>query len=173
MKRQFTTLQDGIKNALKDLNNDEVLECTKKYAEVERSKDYFYKCAEGKDHDIHHKYSLALDIACIKKEKGPSMLKAHEAMIEKYFDRNPDTTSAEMTLYLGQLMEDVGRLTSTVVSGLEDGTLSQAEQKDIKNAIKKAEMEYNIGEIILIQNSDIPQLDVVKLNSQANKGGLE
>tara|TARA_B100001250_G_C19411440_1_gene619259 strand:- start:109 stop:573 length:465 start_codon:yes stop_codon:yes gene_type:complete len=139
MKKEFNNIQDGIRDALKVLTDEEVMEATKKYAGVERNKDYFYKCAEGKAHDIHHKYSLALDIACIKKEKGPSMLKAHEAMIEKYFDRNPNTTSAEMTLYLGQLMEDVGRLTSTVVSGLEDGTLSQAEQKDIKNAIKKAE----------------------------------
>ncbi len=139
MKKEFNNIQDGIRDALKVLTDEEVMEATRTYAGVERNKDYFYKCAEGKAHDIHHKYSLALDIACIKKEKGPSMLKAHEAMIEKYFDRNPDTTSAEMTLYLGQLMEDVGRLTSTVVSGLEDGTLSQAEQKDIKNAIKKAE----------------------------------
>ncbi len=139
MKKEFNNIQDGIRDALKVLTDEEVVEATKKYTGVERNKDYFYKCAEGKAHDIHHKYSLALDIACIKKEKGPSMLKAHEAMIEKYFDRNPNTTSAEMTLYLGQLMEDVGRLTSTVVSGLEDGTLSQAEQKDIKNAIKKAE----------------------------------
>jgi len=139
MKKQFITIQDGIKDALKVLNDDEVLEATKKYAGVAKNKAYFYKCAEGKAHDIHHKYSLALDIACIQKEKGPSMLKAHEAMIEKYFDKNPDTTAEEMTLYLGQLMEDVGRLTSTVVSGLEDGTLSQAEQKDIKVAITKAE----------------------------------
>ncbi len=139
MKKQFITIQDGIKDALKVLNDDEVLEATKKFAGVAKNKAYFYKCAEGKAHDIHHKYSLALDIACIQKEKGPSMLKAHEAMIEKYFDKNPDTTAEEMTLYLGQLMEDVGRLTSTVVSGLEDGTLSQAEQKDIKVAITKAE----------------------------------
>ena len=139
MKKQFITIQDGIKDALKVLNDDEVIEATKKYAGVAKNKAYFYKCAEGKAHDIHHKYSLALDIACIQKEKGPSMLKAHEAMIEKYFDKNPDTTAEEMTLYLGQLMEDVGRLTSTVVSGLEDGTLSQAEQKDIKVAITKAE----------------------------------
>ena len=139
MKKQFITIQDGIKDALKVLNDDEVLEATKTFAGVAKNKAYFYKCAEGKAHDIHHKYSLALDIACIQKEKGPSMLKAHEAMIEKYFDKNPDTTAEEMTLYLGQLMEDVGRLTSTVVSGLEDGTLSQAEQKDIKVAITKAE----------------------------------
>ena len=87
----------------------------------------------------------------MKFEKAPSMLKAHEAMIAKYFDRNPNTTAKEMTLYLGQLMEDVGRLTSTVVTGLEDGALNQAEQKDIKIAIKKAEqsivqLKKRIGE---------------------------
>ena len=48
-------------------------------------------------------------------------------------------------------MEDVGRLTRTVVEGLEDGTLSQAEQRDIKNAIKKTEqsivqLKKRIGE---------------------------
>ena len=139
MKKQFISIQDGIKDALKVLSDEEVIAATKQYAGVSKNKAYFYKCAEGKAHDIHHKYSLALDIACIRKEKGPSMLKAHEAMIEKYFDKNPNTTAEEMTLYLGQLMEDVGRLTSTVVTGLEDGTLSQAEQKDIKLAINKAE----------------------------------
>tara|TARA_B100000686_G_C16704313_1_gene925318 strand:- start:914 stop:1378 length:465 start_codon:yes stop_codon:yes gene_type:complete len=139
MKKQFYTLQDGIKNALKDLSEEEILDATKTYAGVAKNKAYFYKCAEGKAHDIHHKYALALDIACIRKEKTPSMFKAHEAMIEKYFNENPNTTRKEMTLYLGQLMEDVGRLTSTVVTGLEDGTLTQAEQKDIKVAIKKAE----------------------------------
>ena len=36
-------------------------------------------------------------------------------------------------------MEEVGQLTTTVVKSLEDETLSQAEQKDIRAAIKKAE----------------------------------
>ena len=58
---------------------------------------------------------------------------------------------ARCHLYLGQLMEDVGRLTRTVVEGLEDGTLTQAEQKDIKEAIKKTEqsivqLKKRIGE---------------------------
>ena len=53
-------------------------------------------------------------------------------MIARYFEKTPNTTTAELTLYLGQVMEDVGRLTGTVVSGLEDGTLTQAEQKEIK-----------------------------------------
>ena len=79
------------------------------------------------------------------------MLKAHEAMIARYFEKTPNTTTAELTLYLGQVMEDVGRLTGTVVSGLEDGTLTQAEQKEIKDAIKKTEesivkLKRRIGE---------------------------
>ena len=79
------------------------------------------------------------------------MLKTHESLIAKYFEKTPGTTTAELTLYLGQLMEDVGRLTRTVVEGLEDGTLSQAEQRDIKNAIKKTEqsivqLKKRIGE---------------------------
>ena len=132
MKKQFTTIEEGIKSALKDLDANEVAEATKNYAGVAKQKNYFYKCSEGKGHNIHHKYSVALDIACIKKDKAPSMLKTHEAMIARYFEKTPGTTTAELTLYLGQLMEDVGRLTRTVVEGLEDVTLTQAEQKDIK-----------------------------------------
>ena len=151
MKKQFTTIEEGIKSALKDLDAEEVKKATKDYAGVEKKKDYFYKCTEGKGHNIHHKYSVALDIACIKKDKAPSMLKTHESLIAKYFEKTPGTTTAELTLYLGQLMEDVGRLTRTVVEGLEDGTLSQAEQRDIKNAIKKTEqsivqLKKRIGE---------------------------
>ena len=151
MKKKFNSIEDGIKNALKDLSEDEILYATKKYAGIAKKKDYFYKCSEGKGHNIHHKYSIALDIACINKDKGPSMLKAHEAMIARYFEKTPNTTTAELTLYLGQVMEDVGRLTGTVVSGLEDGTLTQAEQKEIKDAIKKTEesivkLKRRIGE---------------------------
>ena len=151
MKKQFTTIQEGIKSALKDLEANEVAEATKNYAGVAKQKNYFYKCSEGKGHNIHHKYSVALDIACIKKDKAPSMLKTHEAMIARYFEKTPGTTTAELTLYLGQLIEDVGRLTRTVVEGLEDGTLTQAEQKDIKEAIKKTEqsivqLKKRIGE---------------------------
>ena len=43
-------------------------------------------------------------------------------------------------------MEDVGRLTRTVVEGLEDGTLTQAEQKDIKEAIKNRTVNSSIKE---------------------------
>ena len=48
-----------------------------------------------KGHNIHHKYSVALDIACIKKDKAPSMLKTHESLIAKYFE-NTGTTTAEL-----------------------------------------------------------------------------
>ena len=137
--KKFNSLQEGIKNSIKDLSEVEIMKSTKIHAGVERKKSHFYKCAEGKDHDIHHKYSVALDIACIQKDKPPSMLKAHEAMIAKYFEKTPNTTTQEITLYLGQIMEEVGRLTSTVVSGFEDGILSQAEQKEIRIAIKKTE----------------------------------
>ena len=71
MKKQFISIQDGIKDALKVLSDEEIIAATKQYAGVSKNKAYFYKCAEGKAHDIHHKYSLALDIACIRKEKGP------------------------------------------------------------------------------------------------------
>ena len=70
----------------------------------------FTNVAKEREHNIHHKYSVALDIACIKKDKAPSMLKTHEAMIARYFEKTPGTTTAELTLYLGQLMEDVWKI---------------------------------------------------------------
>ena len=67
MKKTFYSIQDGIKSTLKDLDDKEVLEATSKYAGVQKNKKHFYKCAEGNAYDIHHKYSVALDIASIKK----------------------------------------------------------------------------------------------------------
>lgn len=139
MKKTFYSIQDGIKSTLKDLDDKEVLEATSKYAGVQKNKKHFYKCAEGNAYDIHHKYSVALDIASIKKGKIPSMLKAHEAMIEEYFVDTDNTTNQEITFYLGQIMEEIGALTKSVVGGLEDGILTQAEKNDIKKSIKKAE----------------------------------
>ena len=80
-----------------------------------------------------------MDIKCLEKGMAPSMLKAQEAMINQYFESTDNTSNQEITFYLGQIMEEVGQLTTTVVRGLEDETLSQAEQKDIRSAIKKTE----------------------------------
>ena len=67
------------------------------------------------------------------------MLKAHEAMIEEYFVDTDNTTNQEITFYLGQIIEEIGALTKSVVGVLEDGILTQAEKNDIKKSIKKAE----------------------------------
>tara|TARA_Y100001935_G_C16864119_1_gene294642 strand:+ start:24 stop:485 length:462 start_codon:yes stop_codon:yes gene_type:complete len=139
MKKSLYTLQDGIKSTLKDLNDSEVNETTKIFAGVQKNKKHFYKCAEGGSYDIHHKYSVALDIASLKKGKIPSMLKAHEAMIDNYFSDNKNTTTQEINYYVGQVMKEIGSLTNSVVGGLEDGILTQAEKNEIKKAIKSAE----------------------------------
>ena len=44
MKKKFNSIEDGIKNALKDLSEDEILSATKKYAGIAKKKDYFYIC---------------------------------------------------------------------------------------------------------------------------------
>ena len=139
MVKKFNTLQDGIKSAIKDLTEAEIFETTRKYAGVARDRKYFYKLGDDNQHDIHHKYSVALDIACVQKNKIPSMFKAHEAMIEKYFESTDGTSNQEITFYLGQIMEEVGQLTTTVVEGMDDGIITQGEQKEIRLAIKKTE----------------------------------
>ena len=139
MKKSLYTLQDGIKASLKDLDEDDVSQSTKEYAGVKKDKKHFYKCAEGGSYDIHHKYSVALDIASLKKGKVPSMLKSHEAMIDSYFSDTQNTTTQEINYYVGQVMKEIGSLTNSVVGGIEDGVLTQAEKNDIKKAIKKAE----------------------------------
>ena len=139
MVKKFNTLQDGIKSSIKDLTEAEIFETTRKYAGVARDRKYFYKLSDDNQHDIHHKYSVALDIACVQKNKIPSMFKAHEAMIEKYFESTDGTSNQEITFYLGQIMEEVGQLTTTVVEGMDDGIITQGEQKEIRLAIKKTE----------------------------------
>ena len=41
MKKQFTTIEEGIKSALKDLDANEVAEATKNYAGVAKQKIIF------------------------------------------------------------------------------------------------------------------------------------
>ena len=67
------------------------------------------------------------------------MLKSHEAMIDSYFSDTQNTTTQEINYYVGQVMKEIGSLTNSVVGGIEDGVLTQAEKNDIKKAIKKAE----------------------------------
>ena len=73
-----------------------------KICRYSQKKDYFYKCSEERA-QCHHKYQL-LDIACINKDKGPSMLKAHEAMIARYL-KKLQHNNCRINLYLG--IEDV------------------------------------------------------------------
>ena len=67
------------------------------------------------------------------------MLKAHEAMIDSYFTDTQNTTTQEINYYVGQVMKEIGSLTNSVVDGIEDGVLTQAEKNEIKKAIKSAE----------------------------------
>ena len=139
MIKKFISIEEALKSCLSDLNDNEIRQATKEHAGVEKDKAHFYRCSdENKQHDIHHKYSLALDIACVIKGKLPSMLKAHEAILEKYRQKN-NTSNQAIANNTNQLSIDVATLSLTIARALEDNVLTQAELSEIRKAIKKSE----------------------------------
>ena len=60
-------------------------------------------------------------------------------MTKGSFTETQNTTTQEINYYVGQVMKEIGSLTNSVVDGIEDGILTQAEKNEIKKAIKSAE----------------------------------
>ena len=60
-------------------------------------------------------------------------------LTDSYFTETQNTTTQEINYYVGQVMKEIGSLTNSVVDGIEDGVLTQAEKNEIKKAIKSAE----------------------------------
>ena len=77
--REFLSIEQALKQVVKDLKSDGVLKSTGK------TESYFRKCSDENDADrlIHHIDSVKLDIECMKRGLGHPLLTAHQIQIEK------------------------------------------------------------------------------------------
>ena len=74
--RKTASIENGIMQVLKILNEDEIQET------IGKSSSYLRKCSDpSQQQQIDHNDSIKLDIACIKKGKAPPLFVAHEYIV--------------------------------------------------------------------------------------------
>lgn len=137
--RKTASIENGIAEVVKILNEEEIQQA------IGKSASYLRKCSDpGQPQQIDHNDSFKLDKACIKKEKAPPLLSAHEYMIAQVFNKlDPDKTKnisdmlVKFTILHGKLAEVITKAQDPESDkGLE---ISPSEQKDINKAITELE----------------------------------
>ena len=138
--RKTASIENGIMRVLKILNDEEI------QAAIGKTSSYLRKCSNPNDPDRHidHNDSIKLDIACIKKGKAPTLLRAHEYIVSNVADNlesdklnDIDEMLVKSTILHGKLTEVV-KLAEDPKSD-EGKEISKLEKKKIIEAIKNLE----------------------------------
>ena len=136
--RKLISLELAIKNCIKDLKNEGLKEATGK------SESHFRKCSDenNKDNNIHHKDSIEIDKACLKKGFGSPMLTAHESILESEKIKLRKSENTSNTLI--NIGAKIGRLMEATQKATEDDSemgdkLSQKEKELIHKSIDEVE----------------------------------
>ena len=137
--RKIASIENGIMQVLKILNENEVQET------IGKSASYLRKCSDpSQQQQIDHNDSIKLDIACIKKGKAPPLFIAHEYIVinesdnlDSHKQNDIDEMLVKSTILHGKLTEVV-KLAEDPKSdrGME---ISKLEKKEIMEAIKNLE----------------------------------
>tara|TARA_B100001057_G_C22847343_1_gene949595 strand:+ start:52 stop:516 length:465 start_codon:yes stop_codon:yes gene_type:complete len=137
--RKTASIENGIMQVLKILNEDEIQET------INKSSSYLRKCSDpSQQQQIDHNDSIKLDIACIKKGKAPPLFIAHEYIVinesdnlDSHKQNDIDEMLVKSTILHGKLTEVV-KLAEDPKSdrGIE---ISKLEKKEIMEAIKNLE----------------------------------
>ena len=137
--RKIASIENGIMQVLKILNENEVQET------IGKSASYLRKCSDpSQQQQIDHNDSIKLDIACIKKGKAPPLFIAHEYIVinesdnlDSHKQNDIDEMLVKSTILHGKLTEVV-KLAEDPKSdrGME---ISKLEKKEIMEAITNLE----------------------------------
>tara|TARA_A100001011_G_scaffold367651_1_gene421240 strand:+ start:1637 stop:2101 length:465 start_codon:yes stop_codon:yes gene_type:complete len=137
--RKTASIENGIMQVLKILNDDEIQET------IAKSSSYLRKCSDpNQQQQIDHNDSIKLDIACIKKGKAPPLFIAHEYIVinesdnlDSHRQNDIDEMLVKSTILHGKLTEVVKQSEDPKSDkGIE---ISKLEKKEIMEAIKNLE----------------------------------
>ena len=133
--RKTASIENGIMQVLKILNEDEIQET------IGKSSSYLRKCSDpSQQQQIDHNDSIKLDIACIKKGKAPPLFVAHEYIVINESDNLDSHKQNDIDEMLVKSTILHGKLTEVVKLSEDKGIeISKLEKKEIMEAIKNLE----------------------------------
>ena len=136
--RKFSSIEQALKETIKDLGKDKIKETT------DKSESHFRKCSDesDNDHHIYQKDAVNLDIECMRSGFGHPMLSAHEALVNNALKSKNDVENITSTLInvggrLGNLMEVTNKAIDP--SGHGGSSITSQEKDNIYKAIKEVE----------------------------------
>ena len=146
--RKILSLESTIKEVIKELKNERFKQTTGK------SESHFRKCSDpnDKDHQIHHKDSIAIDKYCMKLGLGTRMLYAHEAILDAEAQKHNFIEAVHNILLT--MVTRIGKLTESTHKAIlpqsdDSQDLSQREKEKIYSNIKDVEKKITQLKIFL------------------------
>ena len=141
--RKTASIENGIMQVLKILNEDEIQET------IGKSSSYLRKCSDpSQQQQIDHNDSIKLDIACIKKGKAPPLFLAHEYIVINESDNLDSHKQNDIDEMLVKSTILHGKLTEVV-------KLSEDPKSDKGTEISKLENFLGGGLILCFQKKNI------------------
>jgi len=144
---ELNSIEHGIRRALAILGDRGVEAALKDVLDVERSASLIRKCGnpDSRTNHIQHRYSVALDVGCIKAGHAPPLLEAHRALVERLgagaaLQQLPH--DSDLSAHVLILQGALGRLAEAVVEAQSPDSpagrrLSNREKHEIYEAIVK------------------------------------
>ena len=149
--RKLVSLEIALKSAINDLKDEVLREATGK------SESHFRKCSDekNKDNNIHHKDSIEIDKASLKRGFGSPMLTAHESILQAEKIKLSKFENASNTLI--NIGAKIGRLMEATQEAIEDDSemgdkLSQKEKELIHKSIDEVEEKILQLKVIVDKN---------------------
>ena len=137
--RKISSIENGIAEVIKILNEDEIEEA------IGKGISFLRKCSDpDQPQQIDHNDSIKLDLACVKKKKAPPLLNSHEyimsanvAELDVQNDDDLDAVLVKFTILHGKLVEVIKKAQEPSSDKGEE--ISVIEKKEIFEAIKSIE----------------------------------
>ena len=156
--RNIKSLEKAVADTIKLVGIEKCVEAVKDLTEQNKSNSTIYKWSDpDTDQNIQHRYSIALDIACVKKGIKPPMLTIHQEILksQNILLRNEKYDLISELLKVNSEIGDLnGSIESSTSTDSDEGKdLSSRELNDIKDVVSKIENQIKRLKMSLLQES--------------------
>ena len=143
--RDIPSIEQGLHEAFKILKDAGIEEAIKNFTGKQKSASFYRSCSDPDEiHKIDHTDSLAIDYECLKTKGIAPILRAHEALVTQFLEKNKPGQQKNLFDAINDFNKIIGDLLTTLhharsPESPEGINLSAEEKMKVKKAIVNLE----------------------------------
>ena len=144
--RKIPSIEQGLYEAFGILKDAGIEEAIKNYTGKKKGASFYRQCADpgAEGHNIDHADSLAIDYECLKTKGIAPILRAHEALVTQFLEKNKPGQQKNLFDAINDFNKIIGDLLTTLhharsPESPEGINLSAEEKMKVKKAIVNLE----------------------------------